>query len=173
MFWKEKLVEQPNQSTYCEIKPMFIHRLFFSPFVRDPTLFDHWMTFACWLLMSSFSTPHEHTYLVPQATLSDGMAMSMLVQVKEGLYYDCYPTYVFLSLAIEVFGCLHQLVNNFLHQCANMEWTAKGIESLFFYQFCVHFIDKECKWHYKERMLPPFRKGLQGRVLLSLELYGA
>ncbi len=32
----------------------------------------------------------------------------------------------FFLLAIQVFGCFHQQVNNFFHQCANMAWTTKG-----------------------------------------------
>jgi hypothetical protein len=54
------------------------------------------------------------------------MAATLPTQVKEGLYHDHYPMDVFLPLAIKVFGCLHQHVNKFLHQCANMVWTIKG-----------------------------------------------
>jgi hypothetical protein len=35
------------------------------------------------------------------------------------------PNGCFFPLAIEIFGCLHQQVNNFLYQCANMVWSTK------------------------------------------------
>ncbi len=58
------------------------------------------------------------TNLVSWVVLVRGMATTLATHVKEGLYHDCYPTYVFLFLtmkffAIKVFGCLQQHVDNF------------------------------------------------------------
>jgi hypothetical protein len=39
---------------------------------------------------------------------------------------------MFLLLAIEVFGCLHQQADGFFHQRVKMAWKAKGIGSPFF-----------------------------------------
>ncbi len=62
--------------------------------------------------------------------LSHGVVVTLVAQVKEGLYHDYYLTDVFLPIAIEVFGCLHQHVDNFFHQCVNMTWIAKDIGGL-------------------------------------------
>ncbi len=35
-----------------------------------------------------------------------------------------------ILLVIKIFGCLHQHVDDFLHQCANMAWLAKGFGGL-------------------------------------------
>jgi len=49
------------------------------------------------------------------AALSHGVAAKVTVHVKEGLYYNRYPMDVFFFFGIEVFGCLHQQSDNFLH----------------------------------------------------------
>jgi hypothetical protein len=49
------------------------------------------------------------------------------LQLKDGFYHDWFPTNTFLPLVVEIFKCLHQKVNIFLNQCANMTWGAKGI----------------------------------------------
>jgi hypothetical protein len=36
---------------------------------------------------------------------------------------------MFFFLIIEVFGCLHQQVEDFFHGCAVMMWRTKGIRS--------------------------------------------
>jgi hypothetical protein len=54
----------------------------------------------------------------------------VVAQAKDYLYYDRFPMDMFLPFAIKVFGCLHQQVDEFLHQCANMAWGAKGIGGL-------------------------------------------
>jgi hypothetical protein len=41
------------------------------------------------------------------------------IQAKERSYYDWHPTYQFLLLTIEVFGCLQEQVDVFLHDCGN------------------------------------------------------
>jgi hypothetical protein len=58
--------------------------------------------------------------LVLQATLSYGVDVTIETQMNEGIYHDWFPIDMFLPLVIKVFGCLHQQVNEFLHQCANM-----------------------------------------------------
>jgi hypothetical protein len=50
--------------------------------------------------------------------------MMVAIQIKEGLYRNQYLAKKKFPLAIEVFGCLHQQVDNFLHHCANMAWVA-------------------------------------------------
>jgi hypothetical protein len=52
-----------------------------------------------------------------------------MIQTKDGFYRDQFPMNIFLPLAIEVFRCLHQQEDGFLHQCANMAWGAKGTRS--------------------------------------------
>jgi len=49
----------------------------------------------------------------------------------------------------------------------------KALETLL-YQCCVPFIDRKCKWHCKESMLPlsQDKLSLQVRVCLGLEFYG-
>jgi hypothetical protein len=49
-----------------------------------------------------------------------------VIQTKERNYYDQQPTDRFLSLAIEVFGCLRKQANVFLHKCANAIWSLKS-----------------------------------------------
>ncbi len=48
------------------------------------------------------------------------------IQAKEELYHDWRPLDVCFTLAIEIFGYLHQWAYNFFHQCVNMVWLAKG-----------------------------------------------
>jgi hypothetical protein len=45
-------------------------------------------------------------------------------------YYNWYLADQFSPLAIKVFGCLHQHVDDFSHLCANMTWSAKGFKGL-------------------------------------------
>jgi hypothetical protein len=39
---------------------------------------------------------------------------------KDGFYHDQYLRDMFFFLIIEVFGCLHQQVEDFFHGCAVM-----------------------------------------------------
>ncbi len=41
-------------------------------------------------------------------------------------YRNQHPKDDFIPLVVKIFGCLHQHVDNFLHQCANMAWSTKG-----------------------------------------------
>ncbi len=77
--------------------------------------------------------------LVSHVTLFHGVVVTLVVQVKEGLYCDYYPTDVFFLLAIEVFGCFHQQADNYVHQCANMVWWAKGIVGLPLLVLCFFY----------------------------------
>jgi hypothetical protein len=58
------------------------------------------------------------------------VAMMVATQIKEGLYRDWYLANLFLHLAVEVFGCLHQHVDEKIHCCANMAWASKVFRSL-------------------------------------------
>jgi len=58
--------------------------------------------------------------LVSQVVPSRRVIMMMITQAKEGLYHDWHSTNTFLPLAIEIFECIHQQANKFLHQCVNM-----------------------------------------------------
>jgi hypothetical protein len=58
--------------------------------------------------------------LVSQVVPFRKVIMMMTTQAKEGLYHDWHSTNMFLPLAIEIFECIHQQANNFLHQCVNM-----------------------------------------------------
>ncbi len=55
------------------------------------------------------------TNLVSHQTFSCGVVMTLVAQVKERLYCDCCLTNLFFPLAIEVFGCFQEHVDNFLH----------------------------------------------------------
>jgi hypothetical protein len=49
-----------------------------------------------------------------------------VVQAKEKSYHDQHPTNQFLSLAVEVFGCVYKQAYVFLHDRANAIWSLKG-----------------------------------------------
>ncbi len=51
-----------------------------------------------------------------------GFATSDATQVEERSYH---PTNQFLSLTIEIFGCLHKNANLFLQDCVNAIWKLK------------------------------------------------
>jgi hypothetical protein len=55
-------------------------------------------------------------------------ATSKVAQAKERSYYDRHPMNHFLTLAIEVFGCLDKQVDVFLHNCADAMWNLKRLE---------------------------------------------
>ncbi len=62
-----------------------------------------------------------------------GFAAFEVIQAKKKSYHDRHPTYYFLLLAIEVFGCLDKQIDVFLHDCANVVWNFKGLEGLLLY----------------------------------------
>jgi hypothetical protein len=49
--------------------------------------------------------------------------------MKDDLYHDWFLMDMFILLVVEVFKNLHQQVDKFFHQCANMAWGAKSIKS--------------------------------------------
>jgi hypothetical protein len=58
--------------------------------------------------------------LFSQSYTTQGFAAFNVTQAKEKNYYDQHPTDRYLSLTIEVFGCLHKQANVFLHKCVNV-----------------------------------------------------
>jgi len=46
---------------------------------------------------------------------------------KDGLYCDQDLGDTFLFFVVKVFDCLHQQLDAFLHQCAYMTWSTKGM----------------------------------------------
>ncbi len=52
---------------------------------------------------------------------------SNVVQAKEQSYCDQHPTDQSLSLAMEVFGCLHKQADVFLQNFANAIWSLKQL----------------------------------------------
>lgn len=77
------------------------------------------------------------------------VATMVVAQVKEGLYHDWHSKDVFLPLVIEIFGCVHQQANNFLHQCVNMVWLTKNTCSPRLVVLCAF---------YKQRVLVALQK---------------
>jgi hypothetical protein len=66
-----------------------------------------------------------HANHVSQAISFRGVAMTIVAHAKVVSYYDQRPEDDFVLLAIEIFRCLHQQVDNFLHRCANISWLVK------------------------------------------------
>ncbi len=56
---------------------------------------------------------------LPRSCATQGFVASDAVQAKEQSYCDQHPTNQFLPLVVQVFGCLHEQVDVFLHNCAN------------------------------------------------------
>jgi len=69
--------------------------------------------------------------------------MMIVAQPKFVSYYNRHFKNDFIPLTIEIFGCLHQHVDNFFHRYGNMAWLAKGLVVLLF-QLYVHFISRGC-----------------------------
>ncbi len=46
--------------------------------------------------------------LVPWAVFSHEIATLVAIEVKDDFYYDRFSTNMFVSLGVEVFGCLHR-----------------------------------------------------------------
>jgi hypothetical protein len=63
---------------------------------------------------------------VSWATSFWGVAMTIATWAKVVSYHDRYLEDDFILLAIKIFGCLHQQVNDFFHQCVNIAWLEKG-----------------------------------------------
>jgi hypothetical protein len=67
------------------------------------------------------------------------VAMIVAIPKKEGLYWDQYLVDLFLPLAVEIFGCLHQQLDNFFHCCANMAWPTKVFKGLLLLILCAFY----------------------------------
>lgn len=69
----------------------------------------------------------------------------MATHVKEGLYYDHYPTYMFFPFAIKVLGVFTNNSIIFFIDVRTWHGHERPLEA-FIYQGCILFIDKECQW---------------------------
>jgi hypothetical protein len=69
-----------------------------------------------------------HVNLISQVAYSLGMFTTIATQAKIVSHYDQHLEDDFIPIAIEIFICLYQQADNFLHRCANMTWLAKGFE---------------------------------------------
>jgi len=65
--------------------------------------------------------------LVFRIVSSHEVAMIVAILAKEGLYHDWHLTCAFLPFAIQVFGCLHHQVDDFLQWGINIVWLANSI----------------------------------------------
>ncbi len=68
-----------------------------------------------------------------------------MITTKVLSYRDQHLEDDLILLIIEIFGCLHQHVDDFLHQCANMAWLAMGSGGLLLLILCSFFIGKGCQ----------------------------
>jgi hypothetical protein len=70
------------------------------------------------------TTTHDvdltHVNLVFQIVSSQKVATTITSQAKVVSYRNQHLENDFIFLIVEIFGYLHQQVNDFLHQCANM-----------------------------------------------------
>lgn len=110
-----------NKSTFSRPLPF----IFFCWWVDIVLLIDNICT-----LVDVIIVAFTWTDFVSQATFSQRVATSLVVQVKKGFSCDYYSIDVFLPFVIEGFLCFHQQAHNFFHQCANMAWTIKGNKGL-------------------------------------------
>jgi hypothetical protein len=67
-------------------------------------------------------------YLLLRCCTTQGFVALDAVQAEERNYHDQHPINQFFALAIDVFGCLHNQANVFLHYCVNAIWSLKGLE---------------------------------------------
>ncbi len=70
------------------------------------------------------------TNIILRVASSWGMITMIATQANVVLYCNRHLEDNFILLAIEIFGCLHQHADDFLHQRANMAWLAKGFGDL-------------------------------------------
>jgi hypothetical protein len=54
-------------------------------------------------------------------------------------YHDQHLEDDLILLVIEIYGCLHQHVDDLLHQCANKAWLAKGFGGLPLFILCSFY----------------------------------
>jgi len=65
-------------------------------------------------------------YLLLRCCATQGFIALHAVQAKKRNYHDQHPTNQFFPLIIDIFGCLHNQANVFLHYCVNAIWSLKG-----------------------------------------------
>jgi hypothetical protein len=116
---------------------MFFHHLPFNLFINGLTLCNWLMAFAP--LADVLIANPIWTYLVLWVVSFREVATMMLAQTKEVFYHDRHLEDMFIPLAIKVFGCMHQQIDNFFHQCANMAWITKGSTSPLLVILCVFY----------------------------------
>jgi hypothetical protein len=78
----------------------------------------------------------------PQSCTTQGFTSSNASQSQKMSYCDQHSINQFLPLTIEVFGCLHKQANVFLHDCANVIWSLKGLEGLHLFILVIFFHQK-------------------------------
>jgi hypothetical protein len=61
-----------------------------------------------WTLFDVVITNPTYTYLVTHIVLSHGVIVTIVIQVKDNIYYDQYLVDMFFLLTIKVFGCFHE-----------------------------------------------------------------
>jgi hypothetical protein len=57
------------------------------------------------------------------------MTMTIATWAKVVSYHDQHLEDDFILLAVKIFRCLHQQVDDLFHQCVNTAWLAKGFGS--------------------------------------------
>jgi hypothetical protein len=62
--------------------------------------------------------------------------------MKDNFYDNQFSTDMFLHLVVEVFRCLHQQMDDFFHQCANMVWGVKDTEGVPLSILCAFYKTK-------------------------------
>lgn len=126
---------------FCVSKFMSFHHLPFNLFVGGLTS-CYWLmvAFVPWLMWSLLISP-KHVWF---HMLFHLMMWWWWFKLRNFFYHNWHSTYVFFPLAIKVFWCLHQQVDDVFHQCANMAWLRKDINGppLVFY---VSAIGRECQ----------------------------
>jgi hypothetical protein len=102
----------------------------FSQCIYSQTIDPRRIHLLCCVHGGERTTTHDvdltHVDLVFGIASSQKVAMTITAQAKVMSYRDRHFEDDFISLIIEIFGYLHQQVNDFLHQCANMAWLTKG-----------------------------------------------
>ncbi len=133
------------------VEPKLELFFFFNLLVGGLTLFCWSMAFAHWSMLSLL-TPLEQTWYHGWLFSWGGYVIG---GSNEGRT-SCYLVDVFLPLAIEVFGFLHQHANNFFYWCANMMWTTMGTKGIpllvlcSFYRYSVNGIRENASYLHLE-----------------------
>jgi len=62
--------------------------------------------------------------------------------MKDNFYDSQFSTNMFFHLVVEVFGCLHQQMDEFFHQYANMVWGMKDTKGPPLLVLCAFYKQK-------------------------------